>query len=328
MNPGPPDPAGAYLLVPGLLQPPRGAEEAFRRCPGLTRWLIGARRTQGPRNLEDALGRLFDTGGDPLSLAALRYARDFPDVPADWVAFADPVHLRVDPNRAILFGPQLLQLTRPESVELIDALNSHLAADSLSLALAESGQWYLRGQPTAPLRAHALGEAVGRNAEPFLPFGEGAGFWRRLLNELQMLLHAHPLNRAREERGAYAVSSVWPWAGGGLPRRVSSGLGGLLCDDPAIAELGARAGLTEAGFGRGILRIELSLQHAADAGDVGAWEDALSALERNWREIQGAGGRALCLWPADGTGYRRGPWRPWRRTRWPGLAAWSEAQAR
>ena len=40
---------------------------------------------------------------------------------------------------------------------------------------------------------------------------------RMLLNEVQVLLHQHPLNAARQTRGLPPVNSVWFWGAGRLP---------------------------------------------------------------------------------------------------------------
>jgi hypothetical protein len=40
---------------------------------------------------------------------------------------------------------------------------------------------------------------------------------RRWLNEIQMLLHEHPVNVAREERGEPPLNGIWLWGGGKPP---------------------------------------------------------------------------------------------------------------
>jgi hypothetical protein len=54
-------------------------------------------------------------------------------------------------------------------------------------------------------------DALGRDVFDRLPRGPGSGAVRRLLNEIQMVLHDHPVNRARVSRGLAPVNSVWPW---------------------------------------------------------------------------------------------------------------------
>jgi hypothetical protein len=40
--------------------------------------------------------------------------------------------------------------------------------------------------------------------------------WRTRMNEIQMLLHDHPVNQAREARGERAINGLWCWGGGKL----------------------------------------------------------------------------------------------------------------
>ena len=164
---------------------------------------------------------------------------------------------------------------------------------------------------------------VGRNAEPFLPAGEGAAYWRRLLNELQMLLHAHPVNEQRLQNGLPAVSSIWPWSPGRLPGSIKTPLDALVADEPALQTLARLAGLRgdQRRSGDRVLQVDLRLQRAAESGDVEAWSQALQALEADWPGLV-RGAARVRLWPADGYSYRSGPWRPWRRRRWPGFQAW------
>jgi hypothetical protein len=62
-----------------------------------------------------------------------------------------------------------------------------------------------------------LWRAIGGSMLVQLPTGADAPAWRARLNEAQMLLHAHPVNAAREENGLPAVASVWWWGGGSWP---------------------------------------------------------------------------------------------------------------
>ena len=52
------------------------------------------------------------------------------------------------------------------------------------------------------------------------PSPDGAINWMRLQNELQMVLHAHPVNAAREDAGKPTINGVWFWGGGVMPKLV------------------------------------------------------------------------------------------------------------
>jgi hypothetical protein len=68
----------------------------------------------------------------------------------------------------------------------------------------------------------SLREAAGRSVGELLPRGNEALAWHRRFNELQMVLHDHPVNQEREARGVPAVNSAWFWGGGTLPDRITS----------------------------------------------------------------------------------------------------------
>jgi hypothetical protein len=77
-------------------------------------------------------------------------------------------------------------------------------------------------------------DVAGREVEP--PRQAAA-----LLNEAQMVLHAHPLNEAREARGEPAVNSVWLW-GAGRATRASCAWQSVAADDPALIGAARLAG--------------------------------------------------------------------------------------
>jgi hypothetical protein len=49
---------------------------------------------------------------------------------------------------------------------------------------------------------------------PSLPGGNDSKQWRRWMSEMQMLLHEHPANAARESRGRVPVTGIWISDGG------------------------------------------------------------------------------------------------------------------
>lgn len=89
--------------------------------------------------------------------------------------------------------------------------------DGLHLEIAAPERWYLAWEHGhAPARewrgfsgpAKFL-DADERPAPPELPL-------RRLLSEVEMLFHDHPVNRLRRERGAPILAGLHPWGGGRL----------------------------------------------------------------------------------------------------------------
>jgi hypothetical protein len=73
-----------------------------------------------------------------------------------------------------------------------------------------------------------------------LPSGADAARFRALMNEVQMLLHEHPVNTEREARGARPINSVWFWGGGTLPS-VDGAFAGVWAEHPLARGLATAA---------------------------------------------------------------------------------------
>jgi len=107
--------------------------------------------------------------------------------------------------------------------------------------IGASGQWYLQARPSA-IATSFPEEAAGRDIRDYLPTGTAAEQWRRLLNEIQMLLHDHPVNMAREEQGQPAVNSLWFSGAGQLPPSPKTSLGTVVADHPLAKGLAIWSG--------------------------------------------------------------------------------------
>ena len=301
------------------------------RLPALQSLLArGSRQTSPAEGVEAALcealgiNRQQDWPLAPITLAADGgEARD-----AYWLR-ADPVHLRVMRDRIVLAGSDALSLSREEADALAATIGQHFGDDLSPLPL-HPRRWYLRF-PVAPhLTTTPLSVAVGRDIDPLLPHGGDAMRFRARLNELQMLLHEHPVNQAREARGELPVNSLWLWGGGGLPATCATPVTlyagnaeaqalGAFCRarvHPLPAHLDAQLLETD-----GIILLD-ALTHSGQVGDACGWREALRELEHDWfmpllgmlRKI-GPHGLSL-LDPVNGKALHlraRDAWKFWRR---------------
>lgn len=68
---------------------------------------------------------------------------------------------------------------------------------------------YIRVASGFDYRAPSLALAQSDILEHFLPQGTDLKSWQTLLTELQMLLHSHPVNAARAQRGVPPINSFW-----------------------------------------------------------------------------------------------------------------------
>ena len=108
-----------------------------------------------------------------------------------------------------LADPAALSLTDDESRTLFDAVRPLFASEGYSMAWGAALRWYAAHPSLQGLATASLDRVTGRNIAAWLPRQPEAKPARRLQNEVQMLLHSHPLNAAREATGQLVVNSFW-----------------------------------------------------------------------------------------------------------------------
>ena len=104
--------------------------------------------------------------------------------------------------------------------------NEHLADSGFRLHDGGHGGWLCRvSVRPATSRRWSRRRPWRRNLRECLPGGRDAVRVRALVNELQMLLHEHPVNERRAARGLPAVNSVWLWGAGDTAEPLGSAAG-------------------------------------------------------------------------------------------------------
>lgn len=184
----------------------------------LSRLLAKGKITQVEMVVEALACKQFGLSGEgDFPIAALSASVDGLDlVDAYWLR-ADPVHFEMQRDCFSLSEPAPL-LVKPEHATLmIASLNEHFAQDGLVFYIGKSGAWYLRADKAAQMTTTLPSAAMDKNVHHFMPQGQDSAKWKAILNEVQMLLHDHPANLAREARDEVAVNSLWLSGGGVMP---------------------------------------------------------------------------------------------------------------
>jgi hypothetical protein len=110
-----------------------------------------------------------------------------------------------------------VRLNADELKLLATSLNQHFAQDALRFLPSKAGDFlYLHVNGDVDVSTYSLAEAMGRDVGKHMPSGKDGMKFQSLLNEVQMLLHDHPINQAIEGRGLLAVNSLWLSGGGGF----------------------------------------------------------------------------------------------------------------
>jgi hypothetical protein len=135
----------------------------------------------------------------------------------------EPVHFAAGLDRlAYLPLEGETRILETERTSLAGVLDEHLQSLGMELHTLADGTWCARAEAFAVATSNP--EAAASNElQLALPRGPDAGAVRRLMTELQMLLHDHPVNESRARRGLPAINAVWVWGQGRGPESTRAG---------------------------------------------------------------------------------------------------------
>jgi hypothetical protein len=211
-----------------------------------TRWLARGDRLPDSRDARIvALRERFRFPGDAFPVAALRHHCHADDAGTTAWLCADPAYVRGEAVGARLMACPVDDITAAEADGFAAALRPLFGDLGVPLAIDTPSAWCVRMADRAPRTefvrpAHALGVDLIE----CLPGGDAGRKWRRLFNEAQIALHAHPLNAARTASGRLPVNALWFWGAGALPDRVESDLRVAAGVDDVLRGLAGIAGVT------------------------------------------------------------------------------------
>ena len=209
------------LLLPGSLPPDRATLKAL--CEGLADLpetatvLQSATVTEYSGSWSDAEREASGDSGDLRDGVAL--AQDLLPTGDDAVsvAIATPLHAALGLTDLTPVDPSKLSLSTDESRALCEAADAHMREDGVRLHFVDAARWLVIGNRAVNVLTERPDWIIGELLRPNLPRGLDARLVERWMNELQMLLHAHPVNTAREERRLPPINLVWLWGFGSVP---------------------------------------------------------------------------------------------------------------
>ncbi|GGY20986.1 hypothetical protein GCM10008098_12090 [Rhodanobacter panaciterrae] len=273
-------------------------------------WLVRADRlSDGHVGYLGGLSDYFP--GIDASLPAAAITREFlagDAADATWLS-ADPAWVQPDMNGVRLLACGQLQLSMDDAQALAEPLISVFDEAGLQLKISTPDRWHLKLPVDTALPSFAAPEqALGEDLSQHLPQGAEGRRWRVLLNEVQVLLHQHPVNAQRRTQGLAPVNSLWLWGGGSLPDPLKSSLHGVISDDLLLCALArrvdmaqqARAPETVAAASSGWL---IDLQDLPASEIASHWWPTLQSL---------LGRQSVVLHFASAERWQRKPWHRWR----------------
>ena len=233
------------LFIPGLFGQagPQLAALPDDRLPGMSRLLArAAAKRYAAIGTSAWLCEAWEVPPQPdYPVAALTLPLDGGTADERHWLRADPAHIEVGRSGLMLIEPDLLSITPDEAAALSATINRHLESDGLRIHALNPARWYLASSEPFGLETLPLDETPGRDLGDCQPRGRDALRWHRLTNEIQMLLHEHPVNAARDDAGAPAINSIWLWGSGAMPRVPGRPYGAVWSDEPLAQALSTRA---------------------------------------------------------------------------------------
>lgn len=287
-----PSPASLTLVIPGLIWPAQTFADLTHdlTLPALSRLLGSARLESASATACDEVVARHLGITVPLPGAALRRIELGQTADANHWLCLDPIHLGFVERKMIVGDPRELALTLDEAQGLAVSLAPTFAQFG-ELQLTTPQEWHLRltASQAAPLTT-ALPELIGRRADLGLAALDKA--WRQALNEAQIALHAHPVNRAREAAGKPVVNSFWPWGGGALPQHPAQPvqLATLWSNAAELRGLARYLEIEAAPLptsypftpDKATLAVLDALAQPARRADTQSWRETLVRLEQDW----------------------------------------------
>jgi hypothetical protein len=129
-----------------------------------------------------------------------------------WIA--TPVHLVAGLSSVHLDARGLLQVELEARRELAADFNSVFAESGFRLEALPSAGFLMSGPRIADQDTVDPARILGASITEVLPEASTAPMLRRLVAEIEMWLHDHRVNVARQRSGRLPVTALWLWGGG------------------------------------------------------------------------------------------------------------------
>ncbi len=154
-----------------------------------------------------------------LPIASLTRAADREEKPGQqhyWLRL-DPVTLWADMARVVMTSYGFADLNEFERDEIENVVRSVLREEGIVLQSGHLERWCIALGESPEFDFTPLDEAVGMDMAEALPEQPESIHWQRIMNEIQVALHASAVNVRRRQQGKQAINSVWFWGGGFIP---------------------------------------------------------------------------------------------------------------
>lgn len=100
-------------------------------------------------------------------------------------------------------------LSAAERAELATVVAAHLRSSGFDFHETAEGEWLVHSARPLDVRTASPESAASDGLDDAMPRGADAALLKRLMTELQMLLHEHPVSTSRVSRGLPESNAIW-----------------------------------------------------------------------------------------------------------------------
>jgi hypothetical protein len=202
---------------------------------------------------------------------------------------SDPVHFAFARDHMLVARLEGEAAITPDESRALAEAASTIAADfGATLRVIATTHWFLAFDPAWSIETVGIDAATGRSVEHVWPVGAAAPRWRKLLTEIQMHWHQHPVNERRDAVGIPMINGLWLHGGGTWQPLPQHPFDAIVTDDATVRGWALAAGAAPSALLDGpaqlpgelagtVLVYEPALMQPAGREDWDAW---LGALDR------------------------------------------------
>ena len=191
-----------------------------------------------------------------------------------YFAIATPLHAALGLSDLTPMEPESIGLSEDASRALCEAAHALLTQDGIAFQFVNATTWLIELPAQLDVITERPDWIIGEALRQNFPRGSDARKLERWMNELQMLLHAHPVNEARAASRLPAINVVWMWAFGSHPLTGGEGLAERMAVTQKTSASRTPSPQPSPPGGGGFLR-------ALRMGDIALWQRMWGECESN-----------------------------------------------
>jgi hypothetical protein len=127
---------------------------------------------------------------------------------------AHPVHLAAGLDHVRMSALDAASPTTAEAEALAATIGAHFGAEGPAIVAFVDGAWLMRFANFVECTTQPPDTVAGHDVHDAMPAGRDGARIRSLMNEIQMLLHEHPVNLQRERARQLPINGWWLWGFG------------------------------------------------------------------------------------------------------------------